>query len=283
MAAIDIDSIRAAAGEGLHIEVVDRIGSTNRALMDTVFGESAAPPRLLVAESQSEGRGRQGRSWLMQPGRSAAFSVAIERPADGTRPPVGLPIAAGVALAGVLEPLAGPLGLKWPNDLQRDGRKLGGILVESRRGLPTGTLERIVIGIGLNLLAPDDTAGTIGQPHGGLFEGSGLPVSPGRLIGLAARAVVDATTRFFATGLESFADDWHRFDVLRGREVVVLAGGRIETTGVVVGLDDEGALLLAGASGLHAVRAGEVTVRALADGRVPVDGRTMTADHPAAG
>ena len=277
MAAIDIDSIRAAAGEGVRIEVVDRIGSTNRALMDLAFGDSAAPPRLLAAESQSDGRGRQGRSWLMQPGRSAAFSIAIERQAGGARPPVGLPIAVGVALAGALEPLAGPLALKWPNDLQRGGRKLGGILVESRRSLPAGALERIVIGIGLNLLAPDDDAGTIAQPHDGLFDGDRLPISPGRLIGLVARGVLDATARFLETGLETFADDWHRFDALRGREVVVLAGKRIETTGIVVGLDDEGALLLAGETGLHSVRAGEVSVRALVDGE-PVAGK-----RPAAG
>jgi BirA family biotin operon repressor/biotin-[acetyl-CoA-carboxylase] ligase len=277
MAAIDIDSIRAAAGEGLRIEVVDAIASTNRSLMDRPFDALPAPPSLLAAERQTDGRGRHGRSWLMEPGRSAAFSIAIERSLAGAGPAAGLPIAVGVALARVLEPLAGPLGLKWPNDLQRNARKLGGILVESRRSLPAGALERYVIGIGLNLLAPAGNAVAIAQPVGGLFEGERLPLPAGRIVGLVARAVIDAVGQFFVDGLEAFADDWHRLDVLRGREVALLAGNRIDATGVVVGLDDEGALLLSTASGLKAVRSGEVSVRPLVE-RAPAG-----CNRPAAG
>jgi BirA family biotin operon repressor/biotin-[acetyl-CoA-carboxylase] ligase len=280
MPAIDIDSIRAAVARagvtGLRVEAVAETGSTNRVLMDAPFGEGPASPRLLAAARQTAGRGRQGRGWVMEPGRSAAFSIAIERRANGGRPAVGLSIVAGVAVAGALASLleaaaSDPghdrgIGLKWPNDLRRDGCKIGGILVESRRGPVGGAqIERYVVGIGLNLLAPRDEAGAIGQPATGLFDGESLPVPAEAIVGRVAASVVDAARLFFREGLAPFADGWHRFDALRGRQVVALVDGRSEAVGVARGIDADGALLLDTAAGLRAVRAGEVSVRAVAD------------------
>jgi len=266
MAAIDIDSIRRAARcDGLDVEALDEAGSTNRLLMEAPFGDKAARPRLLAVARQTAGRGRRGRGWVMEPGRSAAFSIALERQARGTGPAAGLSIAAGVAAAEALAGFAGDVGLKWPNDLQRGQRKFGGILVESRRGPAGGApVERYVVGIGLNLLAPRDAAGAIGQAFTGLFDGETLPVPAEVVIGRVAGAVVEAAQRFFSEGLEPFADGWHRFDVLRGRQVAALADGRPEAVGVAVGIDGEGALLLATGSGTRAVRSGEVSVRTVA-------------------
>ncbi|MFA7667118.1 MAG: biotin--[acetyl-CoA-carboxylase] ligase [Burkholderiaceae bacterium] len=261
MAAIDIDSIRTAAGEGLRVTLVDRIESTNRTLMTAPFESLPAPPHLLVAQCQTAGRGRQGRNWLMEPGRSAAFSVAVERLAAGARPMTGLSIAIGVALAEVLATLAGPVELKWPNDLQRAGRKLGGILIESRRSVGAASIERCVIGVGLNLLAPQATGDLIGQPAAGLFDGDRLAVPAGEIVGRAARAVLAATEGFVAAGLAPFADTWRRLDALQGREIEVLAGGRVEARGVAQGIDGEGALLIDTPAGRLPVRWGEVSVR----------------------
>ena len=176
MAAIDIDIIRAAAGcADLAIEAVDETVSTNRVLMDAAFGAAPAGPRLFAAARQTAGRGRRGRDWLMEPGRSAAFSIAVERAAVPGLAAVGLPIAVGVAVAQALAPMASDIRLKWPNDLQRSGRKFGGILVESRRGPASagGALERFVVGIGLNLLPPRDASARIAQPVTGLFDEAG--------------------------------------------------------------------------------------------------------------
>ena len=293
MPAIDIDSIRAAMGgigaTGVQVEAVAETGSTNRVLMDAPFGADTAPPRLLAAARQTAGRGRQGRGWIMEPGRSAAFSVAVERLATGGGPAVGLSIAAGVAVAGALAALlrevarhgaagaaaASPdagIGLKWPNDLQRAGRKAGGILVESRRSPGAAAqIERYVVGIGLNLIAPRDDRGAIGQPAIGVFDGETLPLPLERIVGQVAAAVVDAAGLFFCEGLAPFADDWHRFDALRGRQVVAFAEGRTEAAGVARGIDADGALLLDTAGGVKAVRSGEVSVRALAEPQPPAE------------
>jgi BirA family biotin operon repressor/biotin-[acetyl-CoA-carboxylase] ligase len=269
MAAIDIDSIRAAAaGVDLTVETVDRTASTNRLLMDAPFGPEPAEPRLLATAEQTAGRGRRGRGWVMEPGRSVAFSIAIERRVEGSRPPLGLPIAVGVALMRTLAPLAPGLQLKWPNDLQRDGRKLGGILVESRRG-PDGAhrIERIVIGIGLNLLPPRDPDGLIGQPVSGVFEEGALPLPADHLIGRIAAAVLGDLGCFFREGLQPFMADWQRIDALRDRSVAILAEDRIESSGIARGIELDGALLVETAQGLRAVHSGEVSVRIDAQAR----------------
>jgi len=271
MAAIDIDIIRAAAArEDLAIEVVDETGSTNRVLMDAAFGAAPASPRLFAAARQTAGRGRRGRDWLMEPGRSAAFSIALERAAMPGVAAVGLPIAVGIAVAQALAPMAAGIQLKWPNDLQRAGRKFGGILVESRRG-PAGAggaLERFVVGIGLNLLPPRDASARIAQPVTGLFDeaAEGAHGNPAAefVIGRAAGAAVAAVMRFLDEGLGPFREAWNQVDALRGQRVALMFDGRIEAEGIARGIACDGALLLETPSGIRSVASGDVSVRPLA-------------------
>ena len=268
MTAIDIERIRSAASHpSLAIETVAKVGSTNQLLMDASFGAAPAAPLLLAADEQTGGRGRRGRGWVMEAGRSVAFSIAIERVAQGVRPVVGLPIAVGVAAAGALCTLAPDVHLKWPNDLQRGRRKFGGILVESRRGPPgsphVAPVERFVIGIGLNLLAPSDPEGRIGQAVTGLFEAD-VPVGPEAVIGRVAGAVLGAVPRFLSEGLAPFRQEWDRFDALHGQEIAVIQDGRIEATGIARGVDESGALRLQTATGLRVLTSGDISVRPLA-------------------
>ena len=156
---------------GLTLEVVASIGSTNTALLERAGaaraaatalasaghgGQDAWTSRLLVAQAQTQGRGRQGRAWHAQPGASLTFSLGLSlAPRDWS----GLSLAVGVALADALDPVPGlscnphaepaagaeaaapRILLKWPNDLWlRDarapggGRKLGGVLIETTAG-----------------------------------------------------------------------------------------------------------------------------------------------------
>src|SRR5919206_1492015 len=171
---------------GLSVEVVARISSTNTALLErarivqpasddsdaaqvrrsvesTAFGRRAADlqPCLLVAEHQTHGRGRQGRTWQAAPGASLTFSLGLPlAPVDWS----GLSLAVGVALADALDPpgaagAAPRLGMKWPNDLwlldgHGGGRKLGGILIET---VAAAQRRLAVIGIGINVLPMSPT------------------------------------------------------------------------------------------------------------------------------
>ena len=267
MSALDPELIRAAAGcASLGVETVEETASTSQALMDASFGRSPGAPRLLAAVRQTAGRGRRGRAWLSPEGRSVAFSIALERRVLSDPPPTAVSVAVGAAAASVLSRWAPDVRLKWPNDLQRDGRKLAGILVESRRSAPAagargGTIERIVVGIGVNLLAPPKSCG-IGQPACGLIDGEALPAQAGEtVIGALAGAVVPAIDRFLAEGLGPFVEAWRRFDALDGRPVVLVDGERVLASGRALGLDDSGGLRLQTADGMRVLHSGEVSLR----------------------
>jgi len=101
-----------------------------------------------VADAQPGGRGRDGRTWHLAPGRGLALSLVLHQGCD-RRQAGTLPLVAGLALARALETLGVATTLKWPNDLLVGARKLAGILCESRR-LPVGT-DAAVIGVGVNV------------------------------------------------------------------------------------------------------------------------------------
>ncbi len=275
MSAIDVERIRLAAGcDTLRVTAVDETGSTNDDLMEAAFGDAPAPPRLLATASQTAGRGRRGRSWITEPGRAIAFSIAFERAVGAQPPPAALPIAVGAAAASALTPWAPDVALKWPNDLQRAGRKLGGILVETRRSPPVpraaqGSIERIVVGIGVNLVAPKDGA-AMAVPACGLFDDSLSRDAPESVIGCIAAAVVPATECFLAHGLAPFIAEWQRFDALAGEAVTATDGDRTIVAGRALGIDATGGLRVQTPSGLRVLNAGEVTVRRV---QPPVDAR----------
>jgi BirA family transcriptional regulator, biotin operon repressor / biotin---[acetyl-CoA-carboxylase] ligase len=102
----------------------------------------------VVTDAQPQGRGRAGRAWHLAPGKGLALSLVIHQGCD-RRQAGTLPLLAGLALARALEVLGVDATLKWPNDLLADGRKLSGILCESRRH-PSGS-DAAVIGIGVNV------------------------------------------------------------------------------------------------------------------------------------
>lgn len=269
MTMLDTELIRAHAACGdLRVEAVDETGSTNRVLMDAPFGDAPARPRLLAARRQTAGRGRRGRAWLSPAGRSAAFSIAFERAVRREPPPAALSLAVGAAAASTLSRWAPDLRLKWPNDLLRPGGKCGGILVECRRSIAAAgcePIERIVVGIGLNLIAPPDEA-AIGQRACGLFDGASLPArTTETVIGALAAAIVPAVGRFLADGLGPFVETWRSFDAFEGEPVAVLEGERVLASGRALGIDDRGGLRVQTADGLRVLSSGDVSLRRLAE------------------
>ena len=137
---------------GRHLLARATVESTN----DTAWEARAlgAPEgTVVVADVQTRGRGRAGRRWHLAPGKGLALSVLL--PLGGDRGALGvLPLGAGLALARALERLGVATELKWPNDLLLGGRKLAGILCESRGATPhgdPGAGDTVVIGVGVNV------------------------------------------------------------------------------------------------------------------------------------
>ena len=252
---------------GFTVEVLPEIDSTNTELMRRLRGSAGAAPQpeplLLVAEQQTAGRGRQGRSWISRRGDSLTFSLGLPlAPADWS----GLSLVAGIAVAESLDPGNTAIRLKWPNDLWLAGaqgeRKLAGILVETASW---GALRHVVIGIGINIRAPDLTATAAAGaqaaavPPGGLQDVFALIDAPAALLRIVP-PLVQAVQAFEQFGFAPFQARFAARDALSGREIELSDG----TRGTAHGAGEKGALLVHTAAGMKEITSSEVSVRPVA-------------------
>ncbi len=237
---------------GITIEVMADVDSTNSELMRRIR-QGQHPPLLLVAERQSAGRGRQGRTWLShtdphgQPQAHASLTFSLGLPLQRSDLS-GLSLAVGLALAEALHP---EIGLKWPNDLWWKGRKLGGILIETAN---QGSNRFVVIGAGLNLIPPPGS--DLRNPAVGLqqlFPDLDAPTLLTRLV----LPLVQALVHFEAGGFAPMQAAFSKRDVLVGKPLDCSDG----RSGTGAGVDARGALLLHTAHGLETVVSDEVSVR----------------------
>lgn len=251
-------------------QVLDSITSTNQYLFERPVSQNVRPQAVWALE-QTQGRGRRGRSWVGDPANSLMLSVLFVRPpacADGNAPPplTGLPIAVGIGLVRALGQWVTGLRIKWPNDLQRDGSKCAGILIESRQRILTpdsrpARVEQVVIGVGLNLYLDEVAQRRIGQPACGLFDSK--PVVPrATMAARIARELTIVWEQFLQSGLDDVLPEWPAYDALADQPVVVLDGERVLYEGTACGIAATGALRLqTGEKRIIEIHAGEVSVR----------------------
>lgn len=215
----------------------------------------------MLAEHQTAGRGRLGRSWSDTPGQNLLFSLVL-RP---TLPPDRLALvtlAAGVAVAEAVATFTAPHepALKWPNDVLLEGRKTCGMLLEGRLG---GGAPCVVLGIGLNVNQthfPPDLDGLATSLS--LAAGRPIPRAP-LLAALLARleARYDSLLRGRTDEVrQAFLD---RMAFLGVPVSVVPAAGGSALTGTIEGIAESGGLLLRTSGGLHTLHAGDVSLRPL--------------------
>ncbi|MFG6447525.1 biotin--[acetyl-CoA-carboxylase] ligase [Roseateles sp. BYS180W] len=242
---------------GLNLEVVAEIGSTNTALLERIraaHGADAQVPTALVAQTQTQGRGRLGRSWQARPGASLTFSLALPLPASEQGL---LALVVGCALAQALDPQpeggAPRLSLKWPNDLWLQGRKLGGILIET---VATEGARMAVIGVGLNL-RPEACTDPAGLSSGfACVQELHAQMQAPEALACVLPALVQGVLDYQRHGAAPWLAAFERRDALRGS--LVQAG---ELQGRVRGINASGELLLETSTGLRALSSGEVSVR----------------------
>ena len=234
----------------------DVCDSTNSALLDA---PAAAPGTLqvLACERQLAGRGRRGRDWLSWGNGSLTFSVRWQFPANAASP-TGLSLAAGVAVARACDALgARNVMLKWPNDVLAGGNKLGGILTELATTACGATVA--VIGIGLNLRRSD--AATLDVPVAALEETMAILPGRSRLLGELAGQLARMLADFSLQGFVAFRDEWQARNAHAGLPVQVTGDLGWSRSGVCLGVDDDGALLLDSAHGRERVLSGDVSLR----------------------
>ena len=244
------------------LDVAWSIDSTNSELLRRP--PAASGVQVLLAERQSAGRGRRGRSWESPLAANMYLSLARRFDAGLARLG-GLGLVAGLAVAEALHACGlDQVRLKWPNDLvvpAPDGRllKLGGLLVEG--GGENAGPVRAVIGIGLNLRMPDQAASGIGQPWTDVHALAG-DAAPGRnrLAGECVAALLPALDRFDRNGLAPFLERYALLDALRDRQVQIHGGDGVRT-GTALGIAADGALRVHIEGAERLVHAGEVSVR----------------------
>jgi BirA family transcriptional regulator, biotin operon repressor / biotin---[acetyl-CoA-carboxylase] ligase len=229
-----------------------RVDST-QAVAFALAADGAADGTVVVAESQTAGRGRRGRAWVDEPGASLLASIVLRPRLEPARLP-GLSLAAGVAVAEALIRTAGLAPrLKWPNDVLVDGRKIGGILLESRLGGATAGPVTVALGIGVNLgqrLFPADLA----QRATSVWLATGRLVDRDVLLTALLDALTDWRRRLEYRGFAPVRARWRELADTLGRTVTV-DGVR----GVAVDIDVDGALLVHDAEGRrHRLVAGDV-------------------------
>ncbi|MDQ9169166.1 biotin--[acetyl-CoA-carboxylase] ligase [Oxalobacteraceae bacterium R-40] len=254
----------AGACEGLArqvaIEVVRETGSTNADLMARLH--ALRGPVLLIAEKQTAGRGRAGRTWHMEPGKTLTFSLAWKFALPLAQLP-GLSLVAGVSLAETLAAWGIDARLKWPNDVLKDGGKLAGILIEAapEKDNPSHAAWA-VIGIGLNLDASPALQAQIGAP---IAAADSLPENRSfdrnRIVAALLNSLAKALVQFEDEGLSPFIERWNCLHAYAGKPVAILDHGNVLHRGRALGIDHAGRFLLDTDEGQVAVMSGDVSLR----------------------
>ena len=261
--ALSEPGIRRWLGGTAPIEVHHSIDSTNtRARQLAAAG--APHGTLVVADHQTAGRGRRGRSFVSPPGTGLYLSVVL-RSALPMEQMVLATSAAAVAVRRAVQQVCGcTLGIKWVNDLYARGKKCCGILTEASADLETGGVDYLVVGIGLNLLEPGQGWPPELQAIAGAILELGTPVDRSRLAGVVAAQLLE-----LAEGLPDagFMQEYRAANIVPGQQVTVLQNGSSRPARAL-DITDQGHLLIREADGTRQeLSFGEVSIRVSEPGR----------------
>jgi BirA family biotin operon repressor/biotin-[acetyl-CoA-carboxylase] ligase len=240
------------------LTVVPQTGSTNADLL-AAAGDGAAEGTVLVAERQTDGRGRQGRTWVSEPGASLTFSVLLRPAAVPQARRAWLPLLTGIALARAVRAGTGvDVTLKWPNDALAGEAKLAGILAEQAG-------DAVVVGVGINVSTSAGelpaTTGLSLPPTSLALSGASSTDRADLLAGLLRElgnwylAWTAAAGDAEASGLHA---EYLRWCSTVGRDVRVHLPGGSQVAGAASGIDPAGRLVVTTATGPVPVSAGDV-------------------------
>lgn len=234
--------------EGMHefpqLEVKESVTSTS----DYVFEQlkiTSGQFNVCIANQQTKGRGRSANVWLSPPDANIYLSMGCCVDISWLKKINCLSLACGVSISRMLDSLGVNAGVKWPNDILVKGKKLSGILIETK--IKPENIH-IVVGVGLNFNMRDQLASGIDQPWIDMKQAmkesaytEGVNLNRNQLAAGLVKTLTECLFEYNENGFESFVQDWKKFDVLRGNEVVVKTDcENLEAT--VQGINDDGSL-----------------------------------------
>jgi BirA family biotin operon repressor/biotin-[acetyl-CoA-carboxylase] ligase len=245
------------------LHLLEEVDSTSNYL-NALAATDNTSGMVCVAESQSGGRGRRGRSWVATPYSNIMMSMAwqYER---GPTVAAGLSLAAGVTIIeSLVEFGVAGAGVKWPNDILWDDKKLAGVLMDVQGEVNGPT--RVTLGLGVNVYIGDRDAGQIDQPWIDLMSITDNSVDRNHLIAILIHRLESMFREYEQSGLDGFIDRWHQAHVYHGKPVRIIRGNEV-LEGIVAGIDESGAIRLLDAAGnLQSYHSGEISLRAGNDG-----------------
>lgn len=242
------------------IAVYDSLPSTNTLLREEALAGAPAG-RTIIADTQTGGRGRMGRSFFSPPGSGIYLSV-LYRPTPDSTLPQTITMAASVVIAQAIEAVTGQsVGIKWVNDLYLDGLKIAGILTEASVNIEAGGVDHMVLGVGINLYAPEGGFPEDIKDIAGSLYPCDKPTDPTLRLRLTAALIKGLWQLGHSRGIGDYIEDYRARSILIGEEVIITAGNR-QHRGQVIGFDDAGHLLLGNPDGtVRNISSGEITLR----------------------
>lgn len=233
----------------------DEIPSTNGFMLSHINELKSGD--VCVAEYQSAGRGRRGRTWVSPYGHHLYFSLFWSFP-QGMAQAMGLSLVVACTLVEVLKSYGVEnIGVKWPNDIYLDHKKLAGILIEMAGQADSEC--QLIIGIGVNMAMSEDHGKGIDQPWSDLSTLATMPNKTDLVIELQKQLKRDIQL-FEREGLNAFKARWQAADLFYGKPIRLLMGEN-HIDGICMGVDAQGAVLLDTADGIQAFIGGEISLR----------------------
>lgn len=259
---LDADKIRSSMTASA-IDMIDEfkvlsvLDSTNQYLYQ-LLNKKSIHAVVVLAEYQLSGKGRRGNDWISPYASGLCLSIGWHFESTPASP-TALSLATGVAVCRSLQRLGiKDAGLKWPNDIICNGKKLGGILLESRG--ETAGCSDVVLGIGINVNLPDQTLNTIQQPVTDLNRIAHQFISRNALAGIVIEELLLMLEDYQTHGFISCIEEWRDFDVLKGEQAeLVLHNDTL--SGKILGIDENGLLMMSINGEMKCFSSGELSLR----------------------
>lgn len=239
----------------IQFDILDTIDSTNRFLKSKPRQNDI---HICCAETQTQGRGRFGRTWHSPFGENIYFSARYHLACDITLLS-GLSLVTSLAVIQTLNELGlnDNLSIKWPNDIHWQGRKLSGCLIEL---IPDSEQIVVVIGIGINVNSNTQAHPLPDKPWCSLLDISGQLQNRNQIIGRLIEHLHQHLQCLQTSGLKHFIDQWRVVDALYGQAITVSTSTGI-ITGLANGIDETGRLILIDANNdVQHLSSGETTI-----------------------
>lgn len=239
---------------GRKIIYYDEIDSTNQKAKEVAMHEEEGT--ILIAEQQNAGKGRLGRSFFSPKYKSLLMSIILKpkiKPENATK----YTLMTAVAIAKILHRMKVKVGIKWPNDILYEGKKLIGILTESN--IESTKINYIVIGIGINVnIKKEEFPNEVKEVATSMYEILSKEVSREEIL---IALLEEFEELYLNVDFKSILNQWKEYNVTLGKQIKVIPIAEETFNAKAIDIDEEGALKIETDKGIETFNAGEISIR----------------------